>query len=156
MHCIPPCFRFPLFSINFQALWKILPFPEKFLDFYPPKFLVTFFSHRPQISNPPLFSLFQYIFPLFRENYNFPCFKKFPPCFRKIHLLFTYFMCFSFPPTCFDHDAFMHHPMHELDAPAWQHVCLFSVNRADRYQGLLNQSSPICCDRTMCTPRILA
>jgi len=25
-------------------------------------------------------------------------------------------MCISFPPY-FDHDAFMHHPMHVLDAP---------------------------------------
>src|SRR6218665_235278 len=28
---------------------------------------------------------------------------------------FTYFMCISFPPY-FDHDAFMHHTMHVLDA----------------------------------------
>src|SRR6218665_3883789 len=43
-----------LFSKNFQTLWKflkMLPFPEKFLDFHPSKFLMTYFSHRPQISN---------------------------------------------------------------------------------------------------------
>src|SRR6218665_2456304 len=55
----------PLFSKNFQTLWSIfsiLPFPNKFLDFHPPKFLVTFlFSHRPQLSNFPLFPLFQYV-----------------------------------------------------------------------------------------------
>jgi len=28
-----------------------------------------------------------------------------------------YFMCISFPPYC-DYDAFMHHTMHVLDAPA--------------------------------------
>ena len=33
---------------------------------------MTFFSHRPQILNFPLFSLFRYIFPLLRENYYFP------------------------------------------------------------------------------------
>src|SRR6218665_2465050 len=63
----------------------------------------------------------------FRISPYFPCF---PPvsrkllyptlknslCFRKIHLVFTYFMYISFPPY-FDHDAFMHHPMHVLDAP---------------------------------------
>jgi len=37
-----------------------------------------------------------------------PYFSTFPPCFRQIHLLFTYFTCISFPPY-FDHDAFMHH-----------------------------------------------
>ena len=40
--------------------------------------------------------------------------------FSKIHLLFTYFLCISFPPY-FDHDGFMHHPMHVLDAPAEYH-----------------------------------
>src|SRR6218665_4161561 len=75
MH-FPPCFRFPpLFSKHFLALKKIftiLPFPVKFLDFHPPKFLMTFFSYRPQISNFPPFFLFQYISPLFRENFYFP------------------------------------------------------------------------------------
>src|SRR6218665_179052 len=100
MH-FPPVSDFPLFSKTFQTLWtifKILPFPEKCLDFHPPKFLMTFFSHRAQISNFPLFSLFQYISPLFRENYYFPLtFINSPRCFRNIHLLFTYFMCISFP-----------------------------------------------------------
>ena len=105
MH-FPPCFRFPPIFEKFsdsRKLFTILPIPEKFLDFHPPKFLITFsfyFSHRPQISNFPLFSLFQYISPLFRENYYFhPTLKNFSPCFRKIHLLFTCFMCISFPPT---------------------------------------------------------
>src|SRR6218665_2222402 len=42
----PLCFRFPLFSKKFQTLWKmlkVLPFPEKFLDFHPQKFLLTIF-----------------------------------------------------------------------------------------------------------------
>src|SRR6218665_231702 len=77
----------PLFSKKFRILrkiFKILPFPEKFLDFHPPKFLM--------IS---------------------PYFDKFPPCFTQIHLLLTYFTCISFAPY-FYHDAFMHHPMHVL------------------------------------------
>src|SRR6218665_465905 len=71
--------HFPLFQIppifekskNFQTLWKIfkiLPFSRKISRFSSAKisddlvFLVI----------DPLFSLFQYISPLFRENYNFP------------------------------------------------------------------------------------
>ena len=65
---------------------------------------------------PPCFAKF-IISPLFRENYYFlPTFKNSPLCFTQIHLLFTYFTCISFPPY-FYHDAFMHHPMHALDAP---------------------------------------
>ena len=51
MH-FPSVSDFLLFQKNFQTLWKIfqiLPFPEKFFDFHPPKFLMTFFSHQPQI-----------------------------------------------------------------------------------------------------------
>src|SRR6218665_702570 len=115
MH-LPPCFRFtPLFSKNVWTLRKILttilPFPERFLHFHSPKFLMTFFffSHRPQILNfPPIFAVSVH-FPLFRQNYSFPFCDKFPPLFRQIHLLFTYFTCISFPPY-FDHDAFIHHP----------------------------------------------
>jgi len=114
----PPCFRFhPLFHKHFQTFWNfltILPFPEKFLDFHPQKFLMTFFlviDQNFQIS--PLFSLFP---PCFAKIFLSPYFSKFPPCFRQIHLLFTYFTCIFSP--YFDHDAFMHHPMHVLDAPA--------------------------------------
>src|SRR6218665_3957292 len=116
------------------------PRSEKFLDFKKKVKNVTFsgkifrlssakisddlfFSHRPQISNSPLFSLFQYISPLFRENFSFPLLFQISPCFRQIHLLFTYFTSI-FPPY-FYRDAFMHHPMHVLDAPVCQRVfCL--------------------------------
>ena len=110
MH-FPPVSDFPYF-LNFIFSRKSSPFSSaKISD-------DLSFSHRPQISNfLLLFSLFQYISPLFRENYYFtPAFKNFPPAFRKIHLLFTWFLCISFPPY-FEHDAFMHHPMHALDVP---------------------------------------
>ena len=112
--CIyPPCFRFPPYFRKIFGLWG------KFLYFHPPKFLMTFFlviDHKFRIS--PIFSLFQYIFPLFRKNFYFPLlWQIFPLCFTQIHLLFAYFTCISFPPY-FYHDAFMHHPMHVLDAPA--------------------------------------
>src|SRR6218665_2693012 len=95
----------------------MLPFPEKFLDFHPQKFLMTFFSHRPQISNFPLiFPVSVHFPPVSRKLLLSPLLLKISPCFRKIPLLFTYFLCISFPPY-FDHDAFMHHPMHVLDAP---------------------------------------
>jgi len=87
--CISPCFRFPLFSKKIQIVWKIFS-------------ILLCFSTFPPVKRKLLFP---------------PYFTKFPPCFTKIHLLFTYFLCISFPP-CFDHDAFMHRPMHVLDAPA--------------------------------------
>src|SRR6218665_3080058 len=58
------------------------------------------------------FSLFPKKFPKFLIS---PLFQKFSPCFKEIQHLFTYFTCI-FPPY-FDHDAFMHYPMHVLDAP---------------------------------------
>jgi len=39
---ILPYFRFFLDSVE---IFPILPFPKKFLDFHPPKFLMTFFRH---------------------------------------------------------------------------------------------------------------
>src|SRR6218665_1620815 len=104
MH-FPPLFQIsPLFLENFRTFWKIstiLPFPEKFLDFHLPKFLMTFFlviDHKFPILS--IFWLFQYISPLFHGNYSFPpTFTNFSPCFRQIHLLFTYFTCIFFPPT---------------------------------------------------------
>src|SRR6218665_1443822 len=126
MH-FPPLFQIsPLFQKNFRTFWKfltILPFPVKFLDFHPPKFLTFFFSQRPQISNfphfPPIFAISVH-FPPFRENYSFPpTFTNFPPILGKftciLHTLRVYFSPY------FDHDAFMHHPMHVLDAPAYVH-----------------------------------
>src|SRR6218665_2900666 len=66
---------------NVRTFWKIftiLPFPEKFLDFHPPKFLMTFFyfflfSHRPQIFN---------FHPIFPVSIHFPPVSRklfFPP-----------------------------------------------------------------------------
>src|SRR6218665_29830 len=74
-----PCFRKNISDWTRRKISPILPFPRKFSDFHPPKFLTTFFSHSSQISNFPLFSLFQVISPLFREMFLFPpTFAKFP------------------------------------------------------------------------------
>jgi len=118
MH-FPPCFRFPphfrkIFGLSGKFLQFDL-FPTNFLT-HPQKFLMTFFlliDHKFRIS------------PYFRY------FRTFPPCFAKIIL--SPLLLQIFPPvlgkfTCFlhalrvyspyfDHDAFMHHPMHVLDAP---------------------------------------
>src|SRR6218665_2774577 len=113
MH-FPLCFRFPptleQFSDSVEN-FQNFKFSRKISRLSSVKISDDFFSHRPQISNFPLFSLFQCISLCFAKIIISPYFEKFPPCFRKIHLLFTYLMCISFPPY-FDHDAFMHHPMH--------------------------------------------
>ena len=59
---------------------------------------------------PPLFSP---IFPYFGNFVISPYFLKFPPDFVE-------FTCFlhTFVSPWFDHDAFMHHTMHVLDALA--------------------------------------
>src|SRR6218665_2755767 len=62
---------------------------------------MTFFlviDHKFRIS--PLFSLFQYIFPLFRENYSFPpTFTNFPPVLDKFTCFLHALSVFRFPPT---------------------------------------------------------
>src|SRR6218665_1955747 len=75
-----------------------------------------FLSHRPQILNFPLFSLFQYISPCFAKIIIPPSLQNFPPLLDKFTSFLLYFLCISFLPY-FDHDVFMHHPMHVLDAP---------------------------------------
>ena len=115
-----PCFRFPpLFPNKFSDSVEKFPnftFSRFFLDFHPPKFLMTSFSHHPQIT--PIFATSIH-FPLNRENYSFPAyFSKFSPCFRKISCFLHTLSVFRFPPSPqFDHDALMHRTMHVLDAP---------------------------------------
>src|SRR6218665_3086097 len=102
MH-FPPVADFPLFSKKFRTLRNILtilPFPDKFLYFHSPKFLTTFFDHRPQISISPLFFLFQYISALFRENYYVPpTLTKLPPVLHKFTCFLHTLRVFRFPPT---------------------------------------------------------
>jgi len=72
MH-FPP---FQIFPISEKISDSIENFPNftfsgKFLDF-PQKFLMTFFGHSLQTLNVPIFSLFQYISPIFRKKILFP------------------------------------------------------------------------------------
>ena len=99
----------PLFSTNFQTLWKIpkmLPFPEKIFDFHPPKFIMTsFFSHRPHISNfaPYIFSVWVH-FPHVSRKLLFPPTFKIPPLFSKnspaFYILYVYFVSPLLWPWC--------------------------------------------------------
>src|SRR6218665_3554113 len=86
MH-FPPVSDFPPISekiSDFLNFFTILPFPEKFLDFHPPKYLMTFF---------------QYISPLFRVNYSFPPnFTNSSPLFYANSPAF-YILYVYFPPT---------------------------------------------------------
>src|SRR6218665_3883375 len=93
---------------------------ENFLDFtFSCKIYRFSFA---KISDDLLFCLFQYISPLFRENFYFPpTFQNFPPTFQNVPSGLQKFTCFYilyvyFVSPYYDHDAFMHHPMHAVDA----------------------------------------
>ena len=100
----PPLFQISPYFREIFGLWgkfsKLYLFLKNFLIFIRRNFWWPFLviDHKFRIS--PLFSLFHYIFPLFRENYYFPpTLTNIHLCFTRIHLLFTYFTCISFPPT---------------------------------------------------------
>src|SRR6218665_3205651 len=90
---------------------------------------MTFFlviDHKFRIS--PLFSLFQYISPLFRENYYSHYFGKFsPPVLYKFTCFLHALRVFCFPPTL----TMMHQSMHVLDAP--DKVSLKLNNRLEKH-----------------------
>jgi len=88
MMYFPLCFRFlPLFSkisFTFWKISKISPFPEKISHFHPPKFLTSFFSHQPQISDfPPILPVLEHFPSDSRKCIISPLFPKFPR-FQKI------------------------------------------------------------------------
>src|SRR6218665_4216354 len=116
MH-FPPCFKFPPYFRKIFGLsenFYNFTFSRKISSLSSAKIsddLFLVIDHIFRIS--PLFSLFQYISPLFRENYFFPLLLQiFPPilgtCFLHTLRVFSPY---------FDNDVFMHHPMHVLDAP---------------------------------------
>src|SRR6218665_2355014 len=107
----------PLFSKKFRILrkiFKILPFPEKFLDFHPPKFDDFFLviDHKFRIS--PFFAVSVHFPPVSRKLLFPPTLTNFLPLFytnsSAFYLLYVYFVS-----PYFYHDAFIH-PMHVLDA----------------------------------------
>ena len=120
MH-FPPCFRFPPYFRNIFGLSD--KFLQKILEFLPTKFLMTFFlviDHKFRIS--PLFRCFS-TFPLppvSRKLFFPPTFTNFPPCLGKFTCILHNLRVFS---PYFDHDVFMHHTMHVLDAPDSRRPC---------------------------------
>jgi len=114
---IPPIFETFSESVqnfpNFTSSRKIVPFSSAKIsdDFFLKKSPTNF-------EFPPVFSVLVH-FPLFRENYYFPpTFKNFSPMFSTNSPAF-YMLSVYLVPSYFDHDAFMHHPMHVLDAPEY-------------------------------------
>jgi len=108
-----PCFRFLPNFRNFSNLWKIfpiLPFPKKFPDFRPPKFLMTFFyfSHRLQIWNFFLFSLFQYISPYLKKIITSLLLLQISPSdFINFTFFYIHVLSAVFVSPYSDHDAFI-------------------------------------------------
>src|SRR6218665_2962880 len=95
-----PMFQiFPLFSKHFQTLWKLFICSRK--DFHPPKFLMTFFSHRPQISNfLSYFPCFSTLPPPVSRKLLFPHILKCPHPVLEKFTCFLHTLCvFCFPPT---------------------------------------------------------
>ena len=99
-----------------MANFLSVTFSRKISRFSSAKISDDFFSHRPLISNFPSVFPVSVHFPLFRENYYSPTFKNLPPVLGKFTCFLHALCVFRFPPY-FDHDAFIHHPMHVLDAP---------------------------------------
>src|SRR6218665_2329846 len=115
-----PLFQiFPQFPKNFRTfrkILKILPFPEKFLDFHPPTFFMTFLSSTTNFEFPPYFRCFS-TFPLcFAKIVLSPYVYKFPHCFRQIHLLFTYFTVYCITQCTY---------WTPLDISLFRYLCLF-------------------------------
>ena len=113
---------FPLFSKKIPTLWKIFKivrFLVKISRFSSARisddlFLFLVIDHKFRIF--PYFSCFSKFPPCFAKNYHFPLLFQISPCFRKIHMLFTYFMCISFPPY-FDHNARIGRPCNGASTP---------------------------------------
>src|SRR6218665_3294460 len=104
MHCTP-CFRFPpaifdKFSDSVEN-FQHFTFSRKISRFSSAKFSDDlFFSRRPQISNFPLFSLFQYIPPYFAKIIISPLLSKIsPPVLKEFTCFLHTLYVFRFPPT---------------------------------------------------------
>src|SRR6218665_387073 len=101
MH-LPPLFQIPpIFDefSDFMENFKNFTFSRKISDFHPPKFLMIFFwsSTTNYFEFPLYFACFTTFTPPGSRKLLFPppYFHKFLPCFRKIHQLFTCFVCIS-------------------------------------------------------------
>jgi len=119
----PWCISPSLFQISPSVLEKISDcgkfsqfylFPTNFSIFIRQHFWRSFFLYFRIF---PLFFLLQYISPCFAKIIIFtPTFTKLPLFSKNSRVFYMLYVYFVSP--YFDHDAFMHHTMHVLDAPA--------------------------------------
>src|SRR6218665_1248418 len=97
MHFHPVSDFLPYFRKSFETPWKIfpiLPFSKHFLDFHPPKFLMTFLVIDYKFAIPPYFRCFSTFSPYFGKNCISPYFCKFPPDFVKFACFYILYVCF--------------------------------------------------------------
>src|SRR6218665_1771355 len=109
--------------MHFPPISDFLPISENLSDSvkhfpnftFSKKVLMTFLVVESKFRIPSYFRCF-HTFPTISENFLFsPYFSNSPLILLNL-LVFTYILDFLFPHY-FDHDAFMHHTMHVLDAP---------------------------------------
>jgi len=108
----PPCFQ-TIFWLR-GKFPKFYLFLKNFLIFIRQNFWLSFFSHQPQILNFPLIFAVSIHFSLFREFFLSTLLLQISPWVRKIYVFLHTLCVFRFPH--FDHDTFMHHTKHVLDA----------------------------------------
>src|SRR6218665_16440 len=100
MH-FPPFQISPCFPKNFLTAWKISPFTRKFFRFSGAKIsddLFLVINHKFRISSPNV-AISIHFSPYFDKHFLSLLLLQISPCFWQIYVFFTYFMCFSFPPT---------------------------------------------------------
>ena len=150
----PPVSDFPPYSKNISNSVDKFPqfdlFQQIFSIFILQNFWRPFLSHGPYILDFPYFACFTTFPPWFAKIYYFPpTFQNFP-LFSKNSTAF-YILYVYFPPY-FHHDAFMHHPMHVLDAsenddgslPDGRFIGFYATRWWDEWDGLpLPISQPI-------------
>src|SRR6218665_893367 len=115
----PPCFRFPPYFRKIFGLSEFFynfTFSRKISSLSSAKISDDFFlviNHKFRISS--YFRSFSTFPPVSRKLFFPPYFYNFPPVLGKFTCFLHTLRVFRSP--YFDHDAFMHHPMHVLDAP---------------------------------------
>ena len=144
MH-FPFCFRFsPIFEKFSDSVenFQNFTFSRKRFRFSSAKIsydLLLVIDYKFEIS--PLFTLLQYISAYFGKDIISPLLSQISPLISSNLRVFLHTFCvFRFPPY-FDHDAFMHHTMHVLDAPAFKVTTQRrSKPRPGQIEGFFNQS----------------
>src|SRR6218665_2184 len=108
--------------------FPVLPFPEKFSDFHPPKFhIFLVINHKFRISLQYPLSI--HFTPLFQQNYSFHLyFSKFPLFSENLRIFYMLSLLFVSP--YFYHDAFMHLTM---NVAYWTPLIIHIAHHVVRY-----------------------